>query len=92
MAKMKLSELVRTARTSPERFAHVHVCSACKAEFGADTEYDAEVAFTLHRCPATPKPDPGEPWEAYQKRARAFAAAWRKEHGIRDTPPGRRGR
>ena len=59
------------------RSRSTHVCSACRSEFKSGQ------AFNDHAetCPATPKPNKGESWEDYSKRANEAAAAWRKANG-----------
>ena len=52
-------------------------CKECRAEFRSTASESANLLLDLHDCPATPKPNKGEPFDEYQKRADAFAAEWR---------------
>ena len=59
------------------------VCKGCRVEFRSTGSESANLLFDLHNCPATPKPNKGEPFNEYQKRADVFAGEWRASQGIK---------
>ena len=70
--------VARTPRTKEFPMARQQiVCSYCGASMASHRAFDAHAMS----CPALVRPNKGEAWADYQKRAAEFALAWRRANG-----------